>query len=711
MVKVCGACRFENSAAKNYCDTCGEPLKLASELPPQPPPKPEAKPPIEPPKPAPSSQPSSRIPEEPEPPSKPPAQPPVKSVEPREEEEKPSEPPAEEEESGASDASGPSDAGPMKIHDHPSIRLEIKRDKPLEPFSLNDRLAPSAQPPSKFTRPPAPSGAPKELAKTDAPAKPSEPAPSPQRPSKVGEVQGKLPEPADRPRERPSAADLELPKTSIIRIPERSKDDVDRMLRKLGIPPDSLSPAREDAPPSGAEKGAGGGGPPADIEAPQAREEPPLQRGRYGRPLPPPKKEEPPKAQIRPREPAPKEWGRPKSPEPAQGLRRKLPEHVASTLLGLVLFIITLSLYGLYYWHFKHNPRTKLVRTAVRYLGALQNGDIEAAYGLLSEASRSDCSLEDYKRLVPASGWSFDPKSVSIETMEENWAQVRYEAHAPNSPAEKDRMEFAQEGKRWLRSYDWSLLAKAEQTVDDGDYASADASARKAAAINPSNALARYYLCESAYYRQSPQEALEECRKAAELAKKYPSGIEDANLFHLHSILADVFKNMLDKPDYNEAAREYGILLAMPQASPAQRCDILLARADARTLSGDIATAARDYQDAGGACVSEDDLSYARSAMRIFSGQAGLDAVDFIQRQRMPDDQSTVLEWRESARKDLLAKFKSQGTKLKPAPDNWVPEHLGGPNYKVSVRSADVEILNAQVDIWAKKCKVNFHVQ
>jgi len=688
VVKICGACAFANSAAKNYCDSCGEPLKLASQLPPEPvkPPPQAAPPPREAPPPPPKAEPPKEAPPPPSTP-KPPALilpreallPPPKGAklfsdkkilpkpEAVEKKELPSVPakaespppspekPAPEKPKPSAEAktdpAPPASTGKPDLEKKPDPPPKTAAPEPPPPSASGERTAP---PRTAAPEPPLTLKA--ELRKDEAPPKPPPPAAD-----KAAE---------EPPKERPRHPDLELPKTGIIRMSDRPKEEVDSMLRKLGIGP-----------------------------------------------LPEPPKKEPPKAEIRRREPQPP----PKPPAPAADRAAEEPHKkeyrhgppakpVASTMLGLMLFLITAGLYAAYWWHFKHNPKTKLIRTATRYLSALQAGDAEAAYGLLSQAARNDVTLDDLKRFMPPTGWSFEPSSVSIESQEENWALINCETRSSGS-SEKDRLEFILEGGRWLRAYDWPLLARAEQAIDDGDYAAADQAARKAAVVDPHGALARYYLCESAYYRQSPQEALTECRLTADLAAKSRAVLDDANQFHLHSILADLYKNQLEKPDFVEAVREYGLLLTLPRLEAAQRCDILLARADARALSGDTATATKDYQDAGGVCASEDDLGYARAATRIFSGQAGSEAIEFVKRHRMPDDSTTVIEWREEARKELLDKFKSQGAKLKPAPDAWAFEHLGGSNYKVTARTADVEILSAQVDLWNQKAKVDFHVQ
>ncbi|MEK9146240.1 MAG: hypothetical protein AAB339_11585 [Elusimicrobiota bacterium] len=157
--------------------------------------------------------------------------------------------------------------------------------------------------------------------------------------------------------------------------------------------------------------------------------------------------------------------------------------------------------------------------------------------------------------------------------------------------------------------------------------------------------------------------------------------------------------------------REYNILLSLPGQSPAQRCDILLARADARAMLDAPQEALKDYQEASGVCAASDDLEYAQRSVRVFSGQAGEEAVSAVQHHRTADDESTLSEWREKARRDLAAKLKGQGSKLRPGPESWSPEHLSGPDYRVSLRSADVEILSAKVDLWSRKVKVDVYVQ
>ena len=379
---------------------------------------------------------------------------------------------------------------------------------------------------------------------------------------------------------------------------------------------------------------------------------------------------------------------------------------LASTSIGILLLVAGLLLYGFYYWNFRRNPRVRVVRNAGKYLSAIQTGDIETAYGMLSPISRSNCPKDDFRRLQD-SGRTFG--SVVLESLEKDWASIRYESRSPNGETLTEFMDFALDDGRWMRAFNANQLEAAESAILSLDFDLADQFARGALAVNPRDALARSYQCETAYYQNRIQDAVGECSAAIDLAKQAPSEMDEHRLFYLHGILSDLYKNRLDRPA--EAVREYNILLSLPGQSPAQRCDILLARADARAMLNAPQEALKDYQEASGVCSASDDLEYAQRNVKVFSGQAGEEAVGVVQHHRTADDESTLSEWREKARRELAAKLKAQGSKLRPGQESWSPEHVSGPNYRVSLRTADVEILSAKVDLWSRKVKVDVYVQ
>jgi tetratricopeptide (TPR) repeat protein len=470
-----------------------------------------------------------------------------------------------------------------------------------------------------------------------------------------------------------------MPRTGIVRLPDKPKEDIPEVLRKLGIPEDVIRREMRPRP-----------------QAPQR--------------TPPEKERTPPReAALTPSpahtvdRPAARKGREPEKPSGASSACAE-PRPVASTVFALVILLASSAAYGVYFWRAKLNPRTQVLKSASRYLSSLQAGNFGSAYDLLSKESSRGCPPDEFQRLQPAPGWTLAPGSLVIEALEEKRALVRYETLRPAGAAERDLMEFVLEDGRWRRAYPWALLARAVQAMDEGDFSAASEAARKAVAGSPLDAAARAVLCEAAYGAIDSARAYAECREAVSLSRRHPPGVDGRSLLRVHQILADLEKNSLGKPD--EAQREYGVLLALPGLEKGERCPLLLARADARGVSKDYPGALSDFLEASSACENPADADYARASAAAFSGRSGDEAVAAVQRHRMPD-QATVKEWREASRRALMEGFTGRKARLA---EIWSSSHSKGPNYKVALRGGETEILQADVDVWSHTLKVNIHV-
>jgi hypothetical protein len=132
--------------------------------------------------------------------------------------------------------------------------------------------------------------------------------------------------------------------------------------------------------------------------------------------------------------------------------------------------------------------------------------------------------------------------------------------------------------------------------------------------------MARGYLCEAAYYRKSAADTERQCLAAIDLARVYPSNLDLKSLYHLHAILADTYKNALQKPDL--ALDQFAQMLAFPSISPADQCEILLARAEAYITLSRPGEALADANRAGQLCVRPQDQQYIEKLRRDLNAPA-----------------------------------------------------------------------------------------
>jgi tetratricopeptide (TPR) repeat protein len=165
-------------------------------------------------------------------------------------------------------------------------------------------------------------------------------------------------------------------------------------------------------------------------------------------------------------------------------------------------------------------------------------------------------------------------------------------------------------------------MRQVEAAFDKGDADSGLLLAQTAATINPRDPMAWGYLCEAAYYRKSPTDAVLRCEKALDLARTYPSNLTLKSVYHLHAILADTYHHSLRKID--RALDQYGQMLSFPDISPADQCQILLARAQAYTEMSRPGEALADLDRSAQLCETHQDQEFIarmRSTLRAPDAQ------------------------------------------------------------------------------------------
>jgi hypothetical protein len=151
-------------------------------------------------------------------------------------------------------------------------------------------------------------------------------------------------------------------------------------------------------------------------------------------------------------------------------------------------------------------------------------------------------------------------------------------------------------------------MQKVEEAFDKNNADMGLVLAQAAATVNPRDPMARGYLCEAAYYRKAPEDTERQCLAAIDLSRVYPSNLSLKSLYHLHAILADTYKNALQKPD--AALDQFAQMLAFPSISPADQCEILLARSEAYIALSRPGEALADANRAGQLCTAKKDLAY-----------------------------------------------------------------------------------------------------
>lgn len=275
-------------------------------------------------------------------------------------------------------------------------------------------------------------------------------------------------------------------------------------------------------------------------------------------------------------------------------------------LVGIPILLLLAGVGAFLYDHYR--PRKALPRLAAQYLDSLSRQDISGAYALLSRESRAHCTQEEFQALRDRTPWTWS--DIEITRLEDDAAVVKYRLNIAGKAPSDDFLTFLREGDAWVRPFNWNLLQRAEQAFARNDPDMALLLAQAAVRINPRDPVARGYLCEAVYYRRVPGATQKECSLALELSRTYPSKLSTKSLYHLHAILADNYKNLLRK--YPEALEQYDVMLAFPNLSAADQCDILLARGDTRIAMGQKEEAQEDMRQAARLCSRPADLDFIR---------------------------------------------------------------------------------------------------
>ena len=267
---------------------------------------------------------------------------------------------------------------------------------------------------------------------------------------------------------------------------------------------------------------------------------------------------------------------------------------------------VTAAAYGVWTYSENRKPEILVPKLAAKYLEALRTRDFAAAYLLFSDAAKRSATLEEFSASRDATAWTWS--NLSIEYQEPGAMLLGYDLKADGAPPRRDRVLFTKDGDRWVRPYNWTLMRQVEDAFDKGDADKGLNLAQAAATVNPRDPMAWGYLCEAAYYRKLPSETEARCARALDLARTYPSNLSLKSLYHLHAILADTYHHALNSP--GRALEQYAQMLSFPAISPADQCQILLARSQAYGSISRPGEALADLDRGSQLCVEPADQAF-----------------------------------------------------------------------------------------------------
>jgi tetratricopeptide (TPR) repeat protein len=402
------------------------------------------------------------------------------------------------------------------------------------------------------------------------------------------------PPPAARPPESPAS---DIPSTAVFRLPTPGE--------ALGQPPAApFASSGKHLPLPGASLPAAGKAQPPNAPAPPAGAQAPAPRAPASAPAPsgdiwspaPPPAIAVPSPTVRP-----------------AGSGWKSALNGVAALAG-----ISLASFGIWRWQVSQRPDVVVPKLAAEYLEALRTQDYARAYGMFSAQARESCTLDEFRAIRDTTTWTWS--DLHIVRTEPGAILLDYSLQAEGAPARTDHVLFTQEGDNWTRPYDWVLMRKVEEAFERGDADRGLLLAQTAATINPRDPMAWGYLCEAAYYRKSPQDAAVRCERALDLAQHYPSSLTLKSLYHLHAILADTYNHALNQPA--KALEEFSQMLAFPNISPEDQCQILLARAQAYRQLSRPGEALGDLNRGAELCTSRPDVSFIKNMRDVLRAPA-----------------------------------------------------------------------------------------
>lgn len=298
------------------------------------------------------------------------------------------------------------------------------------------------------------------------------------------------------------------------------------------------------------------------------------------------------------------------APKPKASVWIGVLRRAVSAALGTVVVFGALA--AVWYASEHRKPENASRFAATAYLDALSKGSYPAAYALLSEAARNNCTLEEFIASRDTHTWTWS--RLRVEHVEPGAVLLAYDLAIAGSQPRVDHVLFVEEKGKWVRPYSWALVRKVEEAFEKNDAEMGLVLAQAAAIVDPRDPMARGYLCEAAYYRKSPEDAERQCNAALELSRVYPSNLTPKSLYHLHAILADTYKNALRKPEL--ALEQFSTMLAFPNISAADQCEILLARSETQQVLSRPGEALSDANRAGQLCVRPQDLAYIEEIRR-----------------------------------------------------------------------------------------------
>ncbi len=284
----------------------------------------------------------------------------------------------------------------------------------------------------------------------------------------------------------------------------------------------------------------------------------------------------------------------------------------------LLAFVAATAAGGLWAWRWSQRPEVLVPKLAARYLNALSAHDYDSAYAMFSSLAKKNCTEAEFRASRGDAAWSWS--GLRIAYREPGAVLMEYDLKVAGTPDRTDHLLFTLENGRWTRPYNWTLMNQVETAFESGDPDKGLILAQAAATVNPRDPMAWGYLCEAAYYRKAPEVAVPRCEKALALARTYPSDLTLKSLYHLHAILADMENNALNRPDL--ALAQFGEMLAFPEISPADQCQILLARAQSYARLGRPADALADLDRGASFCSNPQDLAFIQTMRQSLNAPA-----------------------------------------------------------------------------------------
>jgi tetratricopeptide (TPR) repeat protein len=307
-------------------------------------------------------------------------------------------------------------------------------------------------------------------------------------------------------------------------------------------------------------------------------------------------------------------WSAPAHPPTAPAVVEKTrPNNMRKALITAAAFAcVAAAGYEAWNWLENRKPEVAVPRLAAQYLEALRTRNYDAAYAMFSDSAKANATVQEFRASRDETEWTWS--GLSLEYREPGAMLFSYDLKAAGAPPRKDHVLFTLDGERWTRPYNWTLMRQVEEAFEKNNPEKGLILAQAAATINPRDPMAWGYLCEAAYYRKSPADAEMRCARALELARTYPSNLTLKSQYHLHAILADTYHHSLRQID--RALEQYAEMLSFPDISPADQCQILLARAQAYVEISRPGEALGDLERGSQLCTSPQDQAFIQK-MRV----------------------------------------------------------------------------------------------